>query len=310
MRRRGSATKQLSPTAVLARLIAAVLLCVGLGGAHAAMADVDRTATGLRDKYNASQDRLAHNQFKRAMFLDSTETSESENGDIYALVNYPFAVVRVALVSPGNWCDILSLHLNTKYCKASVVEKQDVLNVSIGRKYDQPLEDAYPLLFAYRVAMQNPEYLQVRLNADRGPMGTSNYHIVLEAVPLEGGQTFIHLSYAYAYGLAGRLAMQGYLATLGKGKVGFTIDGLQASEQPHYIGGNRGLIERNTMRYFLAIDVFLGALSGSAQARFEQRIHDWFVAVERYPRQLHEMEQGEYLAMKRKEYRRQREVRQ
>jgi hypothetical protein len=297
--------KQRLPITVSMRLIVAVLLWVGLGGAHAAMTDVDSTATSLRDKYNASQDRLAHNQFKRAMFLDSTETSESESGEIYALVDHPFAVVRAALVSPGNWCDILSLHLNTKYCKASVVEKQDVLNVSIGRKYDQPLEDAYPLLFVYRVAMQTPEYLQVRLNADKGPMGTSNYRFVLEAVPLKDGKTFIHLSYAYAYGLAGRLAMQGYLATLGKDKVGFTIDELQAGKQPHYIGGNRGLIERNTMRYYLAIDAFLGALSGSAQARFEQRIHDWFIAVERYPRQLHEMEQGEYLAMKRKEYRRQ-----
>jgi hypothetical protein len=300
--------KQRFPTAVLARLIAAVLLWVGLGAAHAAMADVYPTATSLRDIYNASQDRLAHNQFNRAMFLDSTETSESENGDIYALVKHPFSAVRAALVSPGNWCDILSLHLNTKYCKASVVEKQDVLNVSIGRKYDQPLKDAYPLLFVYSVAVQTPDYLQVRLNADKGPMGTSNYRIVLEAVPLEKGQTFIHLSYAYAYGLVGRLAMQGYLVTLGKDKVGFTIDGLQASKQPHYIGGNRGLIERNTMRYFLAIDAFLGALSGSAQVRFEERIHDWFVAIERYPRQLHEMEQDEYLAMKRKEYRRQEEV--
>jgi hypothetical protein len=303
-----SAMKQRSPTAVLTRLIAAVLLCVGLGGAHAAMTDVYPAAASLRDKYNASQDRLAHNPFKRAMFLDSTETPESENGDIYALVQHPFAVVRAALANPVNWCDILSLHVNTKYCKAAVVEKQDVLNVSIGRKYDQPLEDAYPLLFVYRVAAQAPDYLQVRLNADKGPMGTSNYRIVLEAVPLADGHTFIHLSYAYAYGLAGRLAMQGYLATLGKDKVGFTIDSMQADRQPRHIGGNRGLIERNTMRYFLAIDAFLGASSGSAQARFEQRIHDWFVAVERYPRQLHEMEQDEYLAMKRKEYRRQGEV--
>lgn len=300
--------KHASPTAVLTRLLAAVLLCVGLGGARVAMAEAYPTATSLRDKYNASQDRLAHNQFQRAMFLDSTETPESENGDIYARVEHPFAVVRAALVSPGNWCDILSLHLNTKYCKASVVAKQDVLKVSIGRKHDQPLEDAYPLVFVYRVAVQTPDYLQVRLNADKGPLGTSNYRIVLEAVPLKDGLAFIHLSYAYAYGVASRLAMQGYLATLGKDKVGFTIDGMQAGQQPLYIGGNRGLIERNTMRYFLAIDAFLGALSGSAQARFEQRIHDWFMAIERYPRQLHEMEQGEYLAMKRKEYRRQREV--
>lgn len=37
----------------------------------------------------------------------------------------------------------------------------------------------------------------------------------------------------------------------------------------------------------------------------EKRINDWFNAVECYPRQLHEMEQADYLTMKRKEYRRQ-----
>ncbi len=297
--------KPLSPTAVLTRLIAAVLFCVGLGGACVAMADVDPTVASLREKYNASQERLAHNQFKRAMFLDSAKTPGSVNGDIYARVEHPFAAVRAALASPRHWCDILSLHPNTKYCRASVVEKRDVLKVSIGRKYDQPLEDAHPLLFVYRIAVQTPDYLQVALTADKGPLSTSNYRIVLAAVPLRDGQTFIHLSYAYAYGVVGRLALQGYLATLGKDKVGFTIDGMQADKQPRYIGGTRGLIERNTMRYFLAIDAFLGALSGSAQARFEQRIHNWFNAIERYPRQLHEMEQGEYFAMKRKEYRRQ-----
>ena len=34
-------------------------------------------------------------------------------------------------------------------------------------------------------------------------------------------------------------------------------------------------------------------------------LRDWFAATERYPRQLHELEQDEYLVMKRKEYQRQ-----
>ena len=59
------------------------------------------------------------------------------------------------------------------------------------------------------------------------------------------------------------------------------------------------------MRYYLAIESFLGALSAPPQARLETRLRDWFAAIERYPRQLHELEQGEYLKMKRKEYLRQ-----
>ena len=56
------------------------------------------------------------------------------------------------------------------------------------------------------------------------------------------------------------------------------------------------------MRYYLAIDAFLGALSAPPNARREKSLHDWFAGIERYPRQLHEMEQGDYLAMKRGEY--------
>ena len=37
----------------------------------------------------------------------------------------------------------------------------------------------------------------------------------------------------------------------------------------------------------------------------EKSLRDWFAGSERYPRQLHEMGEAEYLAMKRKEYLRQ-----
>jgi hypothetical protein len=263
------------------------------------------SAAALRAKYGVLQDQLSHNQFQRPLHLDSSETPDRVTGGIHALVNYPFATVGAALNSPGNWCDILILHLNTKYCRAATAGHGGVLNVSIGKKYDQPLDEAHRVAFAYRVAAQTPNYLQVRLNADEGPLSTRDYRIVLEAVALENGQTFIHLSYSYAYGLAGRLAMQAYLGTIGRNKVGFTVAGTQPDGQPLHIGGMRGVVERNTMRYYLAIESYLGALSAPPQARLEKRLHDWFAAIERYPRQLHELEQSEYLGMKRKEYLRQ-----
>lgn len=52
-------------------------------------------------------------------------------------------------------------------------------------------------------------------------------------------------------------------------------------------------------------EAFLGALSAPLPARQEKSLRDWFVAIERYPRQLHELEQSEYLEMKRREYSRQ-----
>jgi len=289
---------------VPAGCLALALLCAAVGIAHAD--DKNANSPGsLRAKYGALQDRLSHNQFQRPLVLDSSETTDSVKGEIYALVTHPFATVSPALKNAGNWCDILILHLNTKYCRAATAGQEPVLNVGIGKKHDQPLNDAHRVTFVYRVAAQSIDYLQVRLNADEGPLSTRNYRLVLEAIPLENGQTFVHLSYSYDYGVVGRLAMQTYLLTIGRDKVGFTVAGTQPDGQPRYVGGIRGVVERNTMRYHLAIEAFLGALSEPPKARFEKSLRDWFAATERFPRQLHELEQSQYLEMKRKEYLRQ-----
>lgn len=289
--------------------VPALILAIALAFLDAGVANADDTdanaPAALHAKHGALLDQLSHNQFRRPLYLDSSETADSVAGNIYARVSYPFATVAAALNTPRNWCDILILHLNIKYCRASTAGHGSVLNVSIGKKYDQPLNEAHRVVFAYRVSVQTAGYLQVKLNADEGPLGTRNYLIMLEAVPLENGQTFIRLSYSYAYGPVGRLAMQAYLATIGRDKVGFTVAGTQPDGQPVLIRGMRGLVERNTMRYYLAIEAFLGALNVPPEAQFEKSLRDWFAAIERFPRQLHELELGEYLDMKRREYRRQ-----
>ncbi len=279
-------------------------LAAGLLSAHAGDAEVN-PAGSLRAKYAQLRNQLSNNQFHKPLVLHSSESPDGVTGNVYALIEHPFATAAAALNNPRDWCEILILHINTKYCRASTGDQGSVLNVRIGKKYDQPLRLAYRVEFTHRVAARTSNYLQVRLNADQGPLSTRNYRIVLEAVPVDDGRTFIHFSYAYDFGMVGGLAMQVYLGTIGKGKVGFTVTGTQADGQPLHIGGTRGVVERNTMRYYLAIEAFLGALSAPPQARLEKRLRDWFAAAERYPRQLHEMEQGEYLEMKRKEYLRQ-----
>ena len=276
--------------------------------AHAGGTDLN-SAASLRAKYAELRSQLGNNQFGKPLYLDSGESPGGVTGNIFALVEHPFATAVAALDSPRDWCEILILSINTKYCRAAMGTQGSVLHVSIGKKYDQPLDQAYRLEFQYGVSARTSTYLQVRLSADQGPLSTRDYRIVLEAVPVEDGRTFIHLSYSYAYDTMGRLAMQVYLGTSGRGKVGFTITGTQADGQPLHIGGTRGVVERNTMRYFLAIDAFLGALAVPPQDRLEKRLRDWFAAAERYPRQLHEIERGEYLEMKRKEHLRQQAVR-
>ena len=149
-----------------------------------------------------------------------------------------------------------------------------------------------------------PDYLQVVLEADNGPMSTRDYRITLEAVALDAQRSFLHLSYSYAYGMAARVAMQGYLATLARDKVGFSVVKPKARGRARYIGGMRGVVERNTMRYYLAVEAYLGALSAPPAARLEKRLNDWHSASERFPLQLHELGRSDYLAMKHKEIQR------
>jgi hypothetical protein len=210
------------------------------------------------------------------------------------------------LSKPGEWCELLLLHLNNKFCRASTEAGKTLLRVNIGKKHDQPLDETYRVEFAFDVAAAAADYLQVTLSAAEGPFGTRGYRIAFEATPAAGGKTFMHLAYSYSYGLAGRIAIQAYLGSAGRDKVGFTLVAKERGSQPHFIDGLRGVVERNTMRYYLAIEAYLGALSVPVAARQEKGMRDWFAAVERYPRQLHELGSAEYLEMKRREYSRQR----
>ncbi len=283
-----------------------VICWLWVGMAHAA-ADGPETnsAASLRAKYQALAPQLSNNQFKRPLYIDSVETPSQLRGDVYALVDYPFAVVNQAFNDPDHWCDMLILHINTKYCHASTNQAVSLLEVRIGKKDYQPVGQASPVDFAYRVATTTPEYFDVGLSAKTGPLGTSDYRIRLEAVAIQSDKTFLHITYSYAYNFSGRLAMQAYLATIGRDKVGFSVTGTTASGPPDYIGGVRGVVERNTMRYYLAIDAYLGAESTPPAQQLEKRLQSWFTATELYARQLHEMDRAAYLDMKRREYRRQ-----
>ncbi|MBC7512893.1 MAG: hypothetical protein H7234_00470 [Herminiimonas sp.] len=279
-----------------------MLACLFTTTVRAAAADA-HDAASLLARYGELAPQLQNNQFQRPLYINSSESGDSLTGDIFAVLDYPFATVNTAFNGPDHWCDMLILHLNTKYCRATSQSGKNQLMVSVGKKHDQPLADAYRVNFNLAVTASTPEYLDVVLSARDGPMGTSDYRILLQAVALPNGRTFMHLTYSYAYGMAARIAMKAYLSTVGSGKVGFTRT--QGSGEAQYIGGVRGVVERNTMRYYLAIDAYLSAVALPQAQQLDRRLQTWFAATERYPRQLHEVERNDYLDMKRSEYQRQ-----
>ena len=266
----------------------------------------DMSVESLRAKYSELSKQLRKNQFQRQLYLDSTQSSNELKGEIYAVVDYPFATVSGSLNNPTHWCDVLILHINVKYCHASMrKDGGTVLTAYIGRKYYQSLADAYRLEFNYRGVATTSDYFALELNADNGPLSTHDYRIWIEATALKDGRTFLHITYAYSFGLIGRLAMQGFLVTIGSDKVGFTVAGKLPNGQPAYIQGVRGVVERNTMRYYLAIDAYFHALTTAPADQLEKRLQHWYKSNDQYYRQLHEVERDEYLEMKHREYQRQ-----
>lgn len=283
------------------RYVHCFMACAICFGASLALADPSdiHSATSLRARYVELRPQLENNSFSRPLYLESSDTDSRVKGDIYALVRYPFAVVNEAFNDPEHWCDMLLLHVYTKQCHAAPDQAGSSVVVNIERKAFGLFDTSYAVNFLYRTASTSADYLDVSLGAATGPLGTSDYRVLLQAVAVEEGTTFVHFSYANRYGLAGRLMMDTYLATLGRGKVGFTKTGENSNRTPNYIGGIRGVVERNTIRYYLAMDAYLAALSAPPQERREKRLQTWFGFTEQYARQLHDVDRATYLEMKR-----------
>jgi hypothetical protein len=281
------------------------LIAAIAGAAATATAQEGTSAAMLRKDYEGMAHQLSSNQFGQPLHLVSAQSTNRLSGNLYARVNYPMTTVAAELSQPASWCEVLILHINTKHCRASSNSAGAILAVRIGTKENQALDAASLIEFTYRIIASAPDYLEVELRAAAGPMTTTDYRIVLKAIAVETSQSFLHFSYSYSYGFAGRVAMQAYLTTIGRDKVGFTIIGKKPGGEPEYIANVRGLVERNTMRYFLAIDAYLASLAVPAATRLDFRLRRWFAATQAYARQLHEMDSVAYLDLKRKEYQRQ-----
>lgn len=262
------------------------------------------SAPALREQHQKLAGQLARSPLRRPIHLESAETDGGLQGDVYAVVDHPLEQVRAALADGTQWCEMLLLHINNRRCRVSRQPGGETLTLSVVQRYDKPVDQAFELPFVHRTASDGKDYLAVKLSAESGPMGTSNYRVTLEAVPLGERQTFVHFGYAYDHNMIARLATMAYLATFGSHKVGFTVIGKTPNGEPDYIRGLRGLMERNAMRYFLTLDAYLAGLDIPPTERAEKRMHRWFQEAERYPAQLHEIDLATYLEHKRSDRRR------
>lgn len=249
-------------------------IALACGFAHA------QDGGALRARHAALKEQLASNAFGRALHVESSTSGGAHKGEIHAVVEQPYKLVANGLGSAKNWCEILALQVNVKGCEAA----PGAVTAHITRKARDSVEDAHRIEFRFDAPARREDYLQVALRAASGPVGTRDYEILVQAAPLDAARTFLHMTYAYRLGTMARLAMDAYLAGPGREKKGFTVE-----------GGPRGIVERSAMRYYLAVDAYLG------ERDLEARLRRWYSETARYPQLREEVTLEQYAEMKRRE---------
>jgi hypothetical protein len=256
----------------------------------------------MQHKYDEIKIALQNNVYGIPVYIQSSDADQTTLGEVYGIVPHPYDDVRTALATPETWCDIAPLHLNIKACTYQHIDNNDIITFYAGRKYYEKADDVYQLSYHFQLSQTESNYFQVKLLAKDGSMGTSDYHISVEAIPLDDSRTFIHFRYSYHYNFLTSMGMNTYLATIGRNKVGFSVASKDKNGKPTYVGGVRGIIERNTIRYYFAIESYLDTIQMRPEKRFDARLNKWFNLTEKYPLQLHEMSRQDYLQYKEKEH--------
>lgn len=281
-------------------LLGAMLLCsLSMTAAAAVEASSGHNAAGLLAKQAEYHTQLQGKTFGEPLHLASQDSGNRLHADVYAELGAPFATVSSLLSGPESVCGVLFLHLNVRACVVQRSPEGDVLMLTAGPKQAAAGgATTYSMAYTMRVESTSADYVRVTLVAASGPLSTSDYRIVFEATPLAGQRTFLHFAYGYRYGSMAKMALSLYLATAGRSKIGFSVVGTGSDGKPQYVQGERGSVERNVMRNYLALQAYTSVASGTPAAQTDARLRAWFALTERHAAQLHELTLDEYLAQK------------
>lgn len=278
-----------------------LVLLVALLSTSALLQTASASYDLLLNKYQSLVPQLTDNAFGVPIIIEANGENGRMQGNVYGVLEQPYAAASQSLTLAKNWCDITPLHFNVKACTWQRLNGDFLLTLYSGRKFYEKPDSLDVFTYRFRNNCSTTDYCKITLTAEDGPIDTSDYLFQIELIPLDG-KTFMHFHYSYDYGFFTRTAMASYFATLGAGKVGFTITGEDENGKPEYATGVEGVMERNAMRYYLALQAYLESLHDPGELRFEKRLQRWYDLTDRYRRQLYEMDRDEYLSNKRREY--------
>jgi hypothetical protein len=138
-----------------------ILLLVLAGSAQA------EDAAALRARHAALKGQLANNPFGQPLHVESSASGGAHKGQIYAVLERPYRVVAPALARPEDWCQILTLQVNIKRCRAD--QSGQALAAFITRKARDAIASAHRVEFRYEPTTTSGDYLRVALSASSGP---------------------------------------------------------------------------------------------------------------------------------------------
>src|SRR6185295_16579294 len=104
---------------------------------------------------------MAKSPFDRPLVVDSADEDGRMHGEIHGELDEPFAPFAARLTSPGEWCAVIALHLNVKGCAQERTAEGEFVTVYSGRKIYEPIERAYAIRYAFRVAATRRDYLKI-----------------------------------------------------------------------------------------------------------------------------------------------------
>ena len=209
--------------------------------------------------------------------------------------------MATTFTEPGGWCNFLVLNPNIKTCTFRREAQETLLTLYIGSKSYRAPESATEQVYRFLVRARQPEYAAISLTAPQGLLGTTAHRFEFEASSV-AGKTVVGLSSSFEPSMVSKLLTGIYLSTLGRSKIGFSREATEAGVPADYVRGVKGMIERNAMRYYLALKAVLDTNDLPAGRQFEARARLAYDLMDLFPAQLRQMDKAEYLDIKSREH--------
>ena len=275
-------------------LLAGLALCLPGHPARAASG-----APALRAAYGEFRQQYQQLAPDIPISIHSVRSGARIRTEVFGTVDGPFPEVAQVLERPQGYCEFLPPLFNLKACVHYRKEKQSIIRFYVGGKRYSSLFGTIRILSDLRRLANGGDYLHVQLATVNSKTRRHGYSVDIEIAPM-GRKTLARVYTDFNPDRFTRLAVAAYLHTVGGNKIGFThVAG--PDEKRDYVRGMTGIIERNTVRAFMAMQAYLDTLTVAPEHRYDARLRRWFDLTERFPQQLHELSRAEYLSGKRRE---------